>query len=156
VRQTKEISGDFMKKLFLLLLLAVVIPAGATVPAEDYYNAGIGLFQQKDYENAIKYFHAAIQEKPDFWQAYQFLGEAYYQDSNRTEAVVAIQQSLKLHSNNPELAKFLQMVKSNSPWVSVGSWRDLLIILSFIFSIISLGLVIYFNRSSFGHKAPHH
>lgn len=138
-----------MKKLFLLLLLLATIPVGATVSAEDYYNAGIGLFQQKDYDRAIQYFHAAIQEKPDFWQAYQFLGEAYYQASNRTEAVVAIQQSLKLHSNNPELKKFLDMVKANSPWVAVWSWRDLLIILSFVFSLISLGWVLYSKRSSF-------
>jgi tetratricopeptide (TPR) repeat protein len=135
-----------MKKLFLLLFLTAA-PLWATVPAEDYYNAGIGLFQQKDYERAIQYFHASIQEKPDFWQAYQFLGEAYYQNSNRTEAVVAIEESLRLHSNNPELKKFLDMVKSNSPWVPAWSWRDWLIILSFIFSTLSLGWIIYSNRS---------
>jgi tetratricopeptide (TPR) repeat protein len=135
-----------MKKLFLLLFLTVA-PLWATVPAEDYYNAGIGLFQQKDYDRAIQYFHASIQEKPDFWQAYQFLGEAYYQNSNRTEAVVAIEESLRLHSNNPELKKFLDMVKSNSPWVPAWSWRDWLIILSFIFSTLSLGWILYSNRS---------
>jgi tetratricopeptide (TPR) repeat protein len=147
-----------MKKLFLLLLLLAPISASATVPAEDYYNAGIGLFQQKDYDKAIQYFHAAIQEKADFWQAYQFLGEAYYQDSNRTEAVVAIQESLRLHPDNPELKKFLAMVKSNSPWVAVWSWRDILIILSFIFSTLSLGWILYSNRVWFmGHKKqPHH
>jgi tetratricopeptide (TPR) repeat protein len=137
-----------MKQLFILLLL-MATPVWASVPAEDYYNAGIGLFQQKDYDRAIEYFHAAIQEKPDFWQAYQFLGEAYYQDSNRTEAVVAIQQSLKIHSDNPELKKFLAMIKSNSPWVTPGSWRDLLIILSFIFSTLSLGLILYSKRALF-------
>jgi tetratricopeptide (TPR) repeat protein len=146
-----------MKKLFLLLLLLAPLSAGATVPAEDYYNAGIGLFQQKDYDKAIQYFHAAIQEKSDFWQAYQFLGEAYYQASNRTEAVVAIQQSLKLHPNNPELKKFLDMVKANSPWVAVWSWRDLLIILSFVFSTLSLGWILYSNRSMFmSHKKTQH
>jgi tetratricopeptide (TPR) repeat protein len=145
-----------MKKLFLLLFL-VVTPLWATVPAEDYYNAGIGLFQQKDYDRAIQYFHAAIQEKSDFWQAYQFLGEAYYQASNRTEAVVAIQQSLKLHPDNPELKKFLNMVKANSPWVAVWSWRDILIILSFVFSLLSMGWILYSNRSLFmGHKKTHH
>jgi tetratricopeptide (TPR) repeat protein len=145
-----------MKKLFLLLLLAST-PVWGSVPAEDYYNAGIGLFQQKDYDRAIQYFHAAIQEKADFWQAYQFLGEAYYQNSNRTEAVVAIQQSLKLHSDNPKLREFLAMIKSNSPWVSPWSWRDWLIILSFIFSILSLGWILYTNRSKFVfHKKIHH
>ena len=144
-----------MKKLFLLLFL-VAAPICAGVPAEDYYNAGIGLFQQKDYDRAIQYFHAAIQEKSDFWQAYQFLGEAYYQASNRTEAVVAIQQSLKLHPNNPELKKFLDMVKTNSPWVAAWSWRDLLIILSFIFSTLSLGWILYSNRLMFmGRKKTH-
>ena len=145
-----------MKKLFLLLFL-VVTPVWATVPAEDYYNAGIGLFQQKDYDRAIQYFHAAIQEKSDFWQAYQFLGEAYYQASNRTEAVVAIQESLRLHPDNPELKKFLSMVKAHSPWVAVWSWRDILIILSFVFSTLSLGWILYSNRSLFmSYKKTHH
>ncbi len=146
-----------MKKIFFALLLLITLPVYASVPAEDYYNAGIGLFQQKDYDKAIQYFHAAIQEKADFWQAYQFLGEAYYQDSNRTEAVVAIQESLRLHPDNPELKKFLAMVKSNSPWVAVWSWRDILIILSFIFSTLSLGWILYSNRALFvGHKKQQH
>jgi tetratricopeptide (TPR) repeat protein len=149
--------GETMKKLFLLVFLAAT-PLWATVPAEDYYNAGIGLFQQKDYERAIEYFHASIQEKPDFWQAYQFLGEAYYQNSNRTEAVVAMKESLRLHSDNPELRKFLGMVESNSPWVPTWSWRDWLIIFSFIFSTLSLGWVLYSNRSTFPafKKTQHH
>ncbi len=135
-----------MKKLLLLSLLVLWPTVSWAVSAEDYYNAGLSLFQQKDYEKAIQYFHAAIQEKTDFWQAYQFLGEAYYQNSNRTEAVVAMQESLKLHSDNPELRKFLAMVKSNSPWVPAGSWRDILSLVSFIVSLLVLAWTIYWTR----------
>jgi tetratricopeptide (TPR) repeat protein len=145
-----------MKKLLLALLFLTTLPAVAAVPAEDYYNAGISLFQQKDYDKAIQYFHAAIQEKNDFWQAYQFLGEAYYQDSNRTEAVVAIQQSLKLHHDNPDLRKFLATIQSNSPWVAQGSWRDWLILLTFLFSVAALFLTVYFNKPAWlGLKKSH-
>jgi len=58
-----------------------------------------------------------------------------------------MKESLRLHSDNPELKKFLAMVESNSPWVSPWSWRDWLIILSFIFSTLSLGWILYSNRS---------
>ena len=145
-----------MKKIFLAILFLVTIPVCAGVPAEDYYNAGISLFQQKDYEKAIQYFHAAIQEKNDLWQAYQFFGEAYYQISNRTEAVVAIRQSLKLHPDNPDLKKFLAMIQTNSPWVSQGSWRDWAIALTFLLSLAALFLTIYFNKPSWlGLKKSH-
>jgi len=145
-----------MKQLLFAILFLAFVPVHAAVPAEDYYNAGISLFQQKDYDKAIQYFHAAIQEKSDFWQAYQFLGEAYYQNSNRTEAVVAIEESLKLHHDNPDLRKFLAMIQSNSPWVSQGSWRDWVLGLTFLFSIAALLLTIYFNKPSwFGLKKSH-
>ncbi len=144
-----------MKKIFLAILFLAAIPVYSAVPAEDYYNAGISLFQQKDYDKAIQYFHAAIQEKSDFWQAYQFLGEAYYQDSNRTEAVVAIHQSLKLHPDNPELKKFLAMIQTNSPWVAQGSWRDILLVATFVLALAALLLTIYFNKPSWlGMKKP--
>ncbi len=135
-----------MKKLFLFLLLITVPVEAKPIAAEDYYNAGLSLFQQKDYTKAIQYFHAAIQEKTDFWQAYQFLGEAYYQTSNRTEAVVAIQESLRIHPKNPELKKFLSQVKANSPWVPSDSWRNILSIVSIVLSFLTLGWTVFWTH----------
>jgi tetratricopeptide (TPR) repeat protein len=134
-----------MKKIVLSLLLLTTVPVLGAIPPEDYYNAGSSLFEKGDYPQAIRYFRAAIQAKTDFWQAYQYLGEAYYQTSNRTEAVVAIQESLRLHPNNPELKKFLSLVKSSSPWVPVDSWRGYLPVVSIVISLLSLGYMAFWT-----------
>ena len=135
-----------MKKIiYVLLILACPLLARATSP-EDFYNAGMDLMKQKDYEKAVQYFRAAVDQRPDYWQAYQFLGEAYYQSANRTEAVVAIRESLRLHPHNPELQKFLDIVKKNSPWVSSDSIRGYLPIISIIVSLLTLGWTIYGSK----------
>lgn len=49
-----------MKKA-LLLLVAVWVPAWSyAIAPEDYYNAGMDLFKNRDYEKAIQYFRAAV------------------------------------------------------------------------------------------------
>ncbi|MGH7740048.1 MAG: tetratricopeptide repeat protein, partial [bacterium] len=77
-----------MKKCFWILLLMAAPTSVFAGMAEDYFNAGLGLFKQGDNAKAIQYFQAALQERPDYWQAYEFMGEAYYRSSNRTEALL--------------------------------------------------------------------
>lgn len=132
-----------MKKiLFFLALLAVPMGAGATAP-EDYYNAGMDLFNNRDFEKAVKYFKAAVDERPDYWQAYQSLGSAYYQNGNITAAMMAMEQSLKLHPDNPNLRKFISKIRSDSPWAFKGLSTGLLPILAFILSLANLGWMAY-------------
>ena len=127
--------------MFLALVLASVT-AWAT-STEDYYNAGMDLMKQKDYEKAVQYFRAAVDQRPDYWQAYQFLGEAYYQSANRTEAVVAMQESLRLHPDNLDLRRFMEKIKKSSPWIASGSWNDKLPVFSIILSFLTLGWTLY-------------
>ena len=132
-----------MKKVIAILMFSFVpLLAQATSP-EDYYNAGLDLMKQKDYEKAVQYFRAAVDQRPDYWQAYQFLGEAYYQDANRTEAVVAMRESLRLHPHNPDLKKFMDRIKKDSPWVSSGAWSVTLPVISIVVSFLALGWTIY-------------
>ncbi len=143
-----------MKKvLFLLILLAHPLAASATSP-EDYYNAGMDLMKQKDYEKAVQYFRAAVDQRPDYWQAYQFLGEAYYQSANRTEAVVAMRESLRLHPQNPDLKKFMERIKRDSPWASNGSWRDFLSIIAIVLSALTFAWTIYGPRRDRPERKP--
>lgn len=147
-----------MKRLFLSLgvlgMLLVPVWCLAIAP-EDYYNAGMDLLKNRDYEKAVQYFRAAVDERPDYWQAYQFLGEAYYQSANRTEAVVAMEKSLQLHPDNPDLRKFVKKIRGDSPWASNNFSTGFLSILAVILSLCSLGWTAYGAwRSKFRPSSP--
>ena len=126
-----------MKKLLLVLALAWVPSWVLAVAPEDYYNAGMDLFKNHDYEKAIQYFHTAVEERPDYWQAYQSLGSAYYQNGNVTAALMAMGQSLKLHPDNPDLRKFVSKIKNDSPWASNGFSMGLLSVIALVLSLLN-------------------
>lgn len=134
-----------MKKLLVALAVGLAPVLVLAVAPEDYYNAGMDLFKNRDYDKAIQYFRAAVDERPDYWQAYQFLGEAYYQDANRTEAVVAMEKSLKLHPDNPDLRKFISKIQDDSPWTSKGFLSGFLPVLAILLSILSAGWTFYWT-----------
>ncbi len=132
-----------MKKIILSALVVLAPVWVWAIAPEDYYNAGMDLFKGRDYEKAVQYFKAAVDERPDYWQAYQFLGEAYYQNSNRTEAVLAMEQSLKLHPDNPDLRKFISKIRSDSPWASKGPATGLMPVIAILLSLVNLGWMAY-------------
>lgn len=135
-----------MKKTILALAFLFLGVAGVfATTAEEFYVAGLETFKDGDFDKAIRYFHAALLEKPDYWQAYQFMGEAYYQSGNRTEALVSMNESLRLHSDNPELRRFVSRVEASSPWIPSGSLslRDKLALISILLSLATLGWTVY-------------
>ena len=134
---------EMVRKIFLILVLLVCPAASRAASPEDYYNAGMDLFKNHDYEKAVQYFHAAVEQRPDYWQAYQFLGESYYQSANRTEALVAMEESLRLHHDNPGLKKFVSKIKANSPWAPRWGLSDILSILAIFLSLFTLGRTFY-------------
>ncbi|HUO57912.1 MAG TPA: tetratricopeptide repeat protein [bacterium] len=137
-----------MKKWTLLFLLLALHPvAGWATSPEDYYNAGMDLLtKQHDYDKAIQYFRAALDQRPDYWQAYQFLGEAYYQNANRTEAVVAMKQSLRLHPDNKGLREFLNKIEKGSPWIAADSSVSKLAIGAITLSLVTLAWTYFLSR----------
>jgi len=139
----------------LFVCLLAPLGAKATSP-EDYYNAGMELMKKHDYEKAVLYFRAAVDQRPDYWQAYQFLGEAYYQSANRTEGVVAMEASLRLHPNNPELRRFVDRIKTHSPWASHGTWSEWLSLAAIVLSLLTLGWTGYwsYRLGFFRRKIP--
>lgn len=65
-----------MKYLILLILLSVMIGCGGT-KGTDSYNAGVKLFQEMKYKESLAEFQKAVDENPDFGEAYMFMGRAY-------------------------------------------------------------------------------
>jgi tetratricopeptide (TPR) repeat protein len=143
-----------MKKVLPLIILILWPAFVSATTSEEYYAAGLRLFKDQDYEKSIKYFQAALEQKSDYWQAYQYLGEAYYMTANRTEAVAAMEKSLRLHPDNPELRRFVERVRETSPWDHSTAYN--LSILATLLASLSLGWTFYLSRKLRRRNLPPH
>jgi tetratricopeptide (TPR) repeat protein len=102
-----------MKKTIFTLLLFSLTGAAFAATSQQYYAAGVGLYNQKQYNQATLYLKAAIQTDPSNWQAYQALGSAYYAEGDKSDALAAYDQSLSLHAN-PQLQQFADSLRATA------------------------------------------
>lgn len=77
-----------------------------------YYNAGNQLYAQKNYDQAIRYYQAAVQVNPNMWQADQGLGNCYYAKGDKASALASYQKALQINPNNPQLSSFTQSLQA--------------------------------------------
>jgi tetratricopeptide (TPR) repeat protein len=84
---------------------------GAGGPAQQYLVTGHKYLKAKQYDMAIKYYQASAQVGPTY-QAYQFLGTAYYYKGDYENAKLAYEKSLQLNPNNPGVQSVLAKLGS--------------------------------------------
>jgi|GEM_PF-3488445 tetratricopeptide (TPR) repeat protein len=99
-----------------MLCLSTQTLSAAT--ADEYYRAGLSLFQQKQFKQSADYLKAAVQLEPSHWQAYQALGNSQYQSGQVPEAIASYEKALLLNPNNPPLRNFLETLKSQQNLVT--------------------------------------
>jgi len=76
--------------------------------AFEHYTRGSDLFQEGNYEEALREFEEAIRYNPDVWQTYQYLGSTLYALGREAEAIRAYEKCLELHPDNEELKAWLE------------------------------------------------
>jgi hypothetical protein len=113
-----------------ILFWASSVSAVRSATSDEYYKAGLQLYQQRQYDQAIKYFEAAVRSDTENWQAFQTLGLAFYQKNKIDDAVRAFDKSLRIHSENAPLKAFADQLRNrpvelpvpmDTPQVSVSS-----------------------------------
>ncbi|HVZ79401.1 MAG TPA: tetratricopeptide repeat protein [bacterium] len=97
---------------FFLVLLALPVLVRAQDQSNAYYQAGNGLYAQKNYDQAIRYYQAAVQVNPNFWQADQGMGNCYYAKGDKANALASYQKALAINPNNPQLSTFVQSLQA--------------------------------------------
>jgi tetratricopeptide (TPR) repeat protein len=75
------------------------IASGVEDLAESFHKRGNAYQDKGDYENAIRDYKLAIQQRPDFWQAYNDLGHAYYKSHDYENALASYQKVIELQPN---------------------------------------------------------
>lgn len=68
--------------------------------AQQYLVKGHQFLKARRYDEAIKYYQASANAQPSY-QAYQFMGTAYYYKGDKANAKTAYEKSLQLNPNNP-------------------------------------------------------
>jgi tetratricopeptide (TPR) repeat protein len=74
--------------------------AGAGGQAQQYLVKGHQYLKARQYDAAIKFYLASAAAQPTY-QAYQFLGTAYYYKGDKANAKSAYERSLQLNPDNP-------------------------------------------------------
>lgn len=96
--------------LSAFILGSFVSPARAYTAA-DYYNAGLQLYNAKNYAQAIQYFSAAIQVDPNNVGALQGRANCYYVQGQYQQALDDYQKVQALQPN-PQLASMIQALQA--------------------------------------------
>jgi tetratricopeptide (TPR) repeat protein len=90
---------------YILLFLTALIFTGCDTKGMVSYDAGVKLFQEKKYSECIPDFEKAIQENPDFGEAYMYIGRAYNSLQKYDLSIDAYQKSLGIFKQDKFNAK---------------------------------------------------
>jgi len=74
--------------------------------ANQYLTMGHKYLKAGQYDKAIQYYNASAKTQPTY-QAYQFLGTAYYKKGDTANAKAAYEKSLQLNPNNTGVRNIL-------------------------------------------------
>ncbi len=98
----------------LILLTFLTASSLFAATSQDYYNAGLQMYQSKQYQNSIKYLQAAVQLNPQDWRSYQIMGQDYYQMGDNSDALSNFDKSLALNPDNAGLKKFADSLRTSN------------------------------------------
>ncbi len=80
--------------------------------SDDYYKAAMTLYNAKNYDQAVKYFNAALQVDPNNAAALQGRANCFYTQGNTSAALADYQKVLAQNPSNPQLAQFVQALQT--------------------------------------------
>ncbi len=98
---------------FLVLLAGILLKTGSPaycVTAVEYYNAGLQLYNSKNYSQAIQYFSAAISLEPNHTGALQGRANCYYSLGQTQEALTDYEKVQTL-APSEKLSQFIQALR---------------------------------------------
>ncbi|MCS7230684.1 MAG: FliG C-terminal domain-containing protein [Elusimicrobiota bacterium] len=99
------------EKTFLVDASEVIVSKSTKIeesPGYEYYIAGVELYQQGNYEEAINYLSYAIELDPQLSEAYQYIANILYESGNYQDALQYYKKVLELEPQNQELAKWVE------------------------------------------------
>jgi tetratricopeptide (TPR) repeat protein len=102
----------------VLLVLAIMLFQGCSAPPRDYLNAGIQLYDKKQYDKASEEFTKAINKKNDFTEAYLYRGMCRLNSADAAGAKSDFSKTIELEpANGQALVKLaeISILENNFP-----------------------------------------
>lgn len=96
----------------IFFLLAILTAKAQAYTAADYYNAGLQLYNAKNYPQATQYFTAALSLDPNNAAALQGRANCYYAQGQYQQALTDYQKVLSLNPSNAQLSQFVQALQA--------------------------------------------
>ncbi len=100
-----------VRSLGMVLFLLVPVSLAYAFSAEDYYHAGLQLYNSKDYNKSVQYFNAALKMDPNNAAALQGRGNCYYALGQYSNAL-ADYQKVQTLKPSPQLTQFIQKIQA--------------------------------------------
>lgn len=80
--------------LWAVIAALATVTAFETAAAQDWPRA-VSLYNQKQYREAIREFHAVLGANPEYWQAWYYIGESHFQLKGYEDAIDAFNKYVK-------------------------------------------------------------
>ncbi|HWP44664.1 MAG TPA: tetratricopeptide repeat protein, partial [Blastocatellia bacterium] len=81
-----------MKKLYSLAAALAFISCAALIAQAQDWERAVSLFNQKQYRQSIREFHAVLRANPDYYQAWYYIGTGHFQLQGYEDALDALQK----------------------------------------------------------------
>ena len=133
--KVKKMSISIFKN-FSLGILFVSMLYGCGTKGKQSYDSGVKLFEEMKYRESITEFQKAIEENPDFGEAYMYMGRAYNLTQQYGLSINSYQKALGLFREG----KFNASVKNLNDENKVKQIEDVWLPYSQIQQKIQMGI----------------
>ena len=84
-----------IKRLCRLVLATVAVSCMCATALAQNWDRAVSLFNQQQYREAIREFHAVLRSNQDYWQAWYYIGIAHYQLKDHEDAIDSFQNYIR-------------------------------------------------------------
>jgi tetratricopeptide (TPR) repeat protein len=99
------------RSLLLLLLAGTPLAVQAQDHWPDYMRMARQAFDAQKYDLAIGHYESALDDRNDYWAAYQGIGTCHYMKGRKKEALKYFEKALKANPNSVQLKAFVEQLR---------------------------------------------
>jgi len=94
-----------------ILLAGMVCPVLAQDHFPEYMKMARQAFDAKKYDLAIGYYESALDDRNDYWAAYQGIATCHYYKGRKKDALKFFEKALKFNPGNAQLKAFVEALR---------------------------------------------